>query len=64
MEYDYSLKAQSKQFTTKLLKSNYFVTSLWNISSAVEYNEPGTNNTSEEGNNALNSAFSSTNPTI
>ena len=37
---------------------------MWNMSSAVDYDEPRTNNASEGGNNSLASAFSSAHPTI
>ena len=37
--------------------STSYPISMWNISSAVEYDEPRTNNASEGGNNALNRAF-------
>ena len=38
--------------------------SMWNISSAVEYDEPRTNNASEGGNTALNRAFSASHPSM
>ena len=51
-------------FERNWLLSAVYPPSLWNISSAVEYDEPRTNNASEGGNNALNAAFSSTHPSI
>ena len=48
---------------TWLLSATY-PPSLWNVNSAVEYDEPRSNNASEGGNNALAAAFSSTHPSI
>ena len=38
--------------------------SMWNISSAADYDEPCTNNASEDCNNSLASTFSSSHPDI
>ena len=38
--------------------------SMWNISSAAEYDEPRTNNASEGGNNTLNMAFNASHPSM
>ena len=51
-------------FEKTWLLSTIYPPSLWNINSAVEYDEPPTNNASEGGNNAINAAFSSTHPSI
>ena len=51
-------------FEKTWLLSTIYPPSLWNINSAVEYDEPRTNNASEGGNNAINAAFSSTHPSI
>ena len=51
-------------FEKTWLFSTVYLPSLWNINSAVEYDEPRTNNASEGGNNALSSAFSSSHPSI
>ena len=60
------LRSRSTSPTLKktLLLSTIYPPSLWNINSAVEYDEPRTNKASEEGNNAINAAFSSTHPSI
>ena len=44
--------------------STSYPISMWNISSAVEYDEPRTNNASEGGNNALNRAFNASHPSM
>ena len=46
------------------LFSTSYPISMWNISSAVEYDEPRTNNASEGGNNALNRAFNASHPSM
>ena len=46
-------------FSTSYLQSSC---GLWNISSAVEYDEPRTNNASGGGKNALNRAFNASHP--
>ena len=51
-------------FETNYMLSNSYPPAKWNVSSAVEYNEPRTNNVSEGGNNALGHAFKSAHPQI
>ena len=51
-------------FEKTWLFSTSYPISMWNISSAVEYDEPRTNNASEGGNNALNRAFNASHPSM
>ena len=51
-------------FETTWLFSTSYPISMWNVTSAVEYDEPRTNNASEGGNNALNRAFKAAHPSL
>ena len=51
-------------FETTWLFSSVYPPSIWNVSSAVEYEEPWTNNVMEGGNNALARMFSSSHPSM
>ena len=46
-----------KYFEKTWIFSTFYHISMWNITSAVECDEPRTNNASEGGNNALNRAY-------
>ena len=59
-----AISAYISYFEKTWLFSTSYPISMWNVSSAVEYDEQRTNNASEGGNNALNRAFNSSHPTL
>ena len=59
-----SISEYLSYFKANCLFSTTYPPAMWNMSSAVDYEEPRTNNGSEGGNNSLASAFSSSHPTI
>ena len=53
-----------RYFENTWLFSSAYPVRMWNVSDAVEHNQPRTNNASEGGNNALNRAFHASHPTL
>ena len=53
-----------RYFENTWLFSSAYPVRMWNVSDAVEHDQPRTNNASEGGNNALNRAFDASHPTL